>query len=81
MRVGSALGNVHRRVAFEFPVAAVVIGRGEDHGVVGAEFGETTVAPMGGDLRRELGVIFLQADVGTAVFEFSNNHDFLLCFL
>jgi hypothetical protein len=35
----------------------------EHHGLIGAETGKALIAPMGGELRRQLGVIFLQADV------------------
>jgi hypothetical protein len=55
---------------------------GEHHGLIGAETGKALIAPMGGELRRQLGVIFLQADVRTSIFQLSNDHGNLLtvCF-
>jgi hypothetical protein len=53
-------------------------GSGKDHRLIGAKPGKALVAPVRGELRRELGVIFLETDVGAAVFEFSDNHVNLL---
>src|SRR3954469_20148713 len=74
MRVGTAFLDVHRRLAFEFAVTAIVIGGGEHHGLIGTEFGESAVAPMRGKLRRQFGVVFLETDIGATVFELSYYH-------
>ena len=78
MCVGPALFDVHRRIAFPLAITAVVIGRGEDHGLIRPQSGETIIAPVGGELRREFGVIFLKTHVTASVFEFSDNHFSLL---
>ena len=59
MRVRAALFDVHGRGALPFPIAAVVISRGENHGLVRPQPGKALVAPMGGELRGQFGVIFL----------------------
>ena len=61
---GPAFLHVHARQPFPLPVAAVVVRGGEDHGVVGPELREPVVAPMGSELGRQFGVLFLGAHVG-----------------
>jgi hypothetical protein len=48
--------------------------RREHHGVVGPEPGKFLIAPVGSELRRQLGMIFLRADKTRTAFQFSNNH-------
>src|SRR5678809_1788728 len=74
MRIGTAFLHVHRRRSFPFAITAVMISRCEHHGLVGAQLGETIVAPVRGKLCCELRVIFLQGHIATAISQFTNYH-------
>lgn len=58
--VGPPHLEIDGQVGLGLAVLAVVVSRGEHHRVVGSEPRECLIAPVRGELRRQIGMLFLR---------------------